>query len=260
MPFWTDPDFAKELEGIDKIWRYIDFGKYADLLKKKKQYFPSGKKLLELDNYEGYFKKPVILDPEKWTDWEISLVDKRDDHERNETPKSVFVNCWHINEKESDLMWKLFTKEKGITIQTTLKKIRDSFSIYPQRVYPRKVTYVDDIENNVSVSWVPHRYSKKQKKYSYENELRFFVESPNDKIAFIMDGDKAYAHYPMPQGQRLNLEFTDEFCYVDVDLHNFIENVSVSSKESDEFFESVKTITKENGLNPDIVKKSTIIY
>ncbi|MDE1769665.1 MAG: hypothetical protein KGI28_03795 [Thaumarchaeota archaeon] len=256
MVFWADPDFSKEVDGIDKIWRYIDFRKYADLLNKKKQYFTSGKKLLELDEYEGYFKKPVILNPENWTDWEKSLVKNRDDYERNETPKSFYVNCWHINEKESARMW----EGKEIAIQTTLKKIRDSFSAYSQMVSHRRIAYVNDIENSVSVPWAVHRYSKKQKKLSYENELRFYVSSPNPNLVCLVDGDRAYVYNPVPQGQRLDLEFTDEFCYVDVDLHNFIENVFVSSKHSDEFFESVKTITKENGLNPNIVKKSTIIY
>jgi hypothetical protein len=260
VPYTDDPDFSKELNDDDMVWRYVNFAKYADLLERKKQYFVSGSKLQESDPYEGYFQKIKFANQERLTDKEKQLFDHMDKHERDEKPKSVFINCWHINEIESDAMWKIYaTVDAGIAIQTTVKKLKASFHVHPQRVYIRKVHYVDNKKKDTSISWIPHRFSRKGISFSHERELRIFVEGTDNMLECVSSEDgKVYGYQVIPQEQRTPIERNDDGIYVKVDLSDFIEKIYVSPLSKEWFLDLVKAITKKYGLHPDIVEKSDL--
>lgn len=58
-----------------------------------------------------------------------------EDHARNEFPKNLFVNCWNMNENESDAMWKVYaSNDKGIAIQSSLGNLIDSSKNSPEKI------------------------------------------------------------------------------------------------------------------------------
>ena len=260
MPYTEDHDFAKELEGIDKIWRYISFTKYADLLKRKKQFFASGIKLQEMDPYEGHFQKAVFLHSKRVDEIDKQWLEQKDTRERYEDPKSVFINCWHINQEQSDAMWKIYTKEEaGIAIQTTFDKLKRSFRDHIQRVYARKVKYVDNKKRDTSISWIQHRFSRKGKSFSHENELRFFVEWTSENMRCVATEDgKNWGWDVVPQDQIIPIETTKDGIYVNVNLSDFIEKVYVSPFADEWFLDLIKDITAKYELNPNIIEKSDL--
>ena len=96
-----------------KIWRYIDFTKFVSLLDLKALYFPRSDLLgdpfegaMPRDNFRFYsllYGTPPIT-PEGLQ--EISQL-------RQELRKRVYINCWHMNERESFAMWNLYYFLRG---------------------------------------------------------------------------------------------------------------------------------------------------
>ena len=260
MPYIEDHDFPTHLNDNDKVWRYVNFAKYVDLLERKKQYFVSGSKLMEIDPYEGHFQKTPFLYPERVDDFTKKLFENKDKIDRTEVPKSLFVNCWHINEIESDAMWKIYsTVDMGIAIQTTYKKLKKSFHEHNQGVTIRKVKYVDNKKKNITVSWTPHRFSNKGISFSHENELRIFVEGIDNATKYVTSEDgKYYGCDIIPQEKRTPIDRDDNGIYVKVDLNDFIEKIYVSPLSEKWFFDLIKTITKKYDLT-QIVEKSDLL-
>jgi hypothetical protein len=260
MPYTYDRDFPTGLNDDDKVWRYVNFTKYVDLLERKKQYFVSGYKLMEIDPYEGYFQKSSFLYPERIDEFSKKLFEQKYIHDINETPKFVFVNCWHVNEIESNAMWKMYaTLNAGIAIQTTYKKLQKSFHEHHQNVTIRKVRYVDNKKKDITVSWIPHRFSMKGESFSCENELRIFVEGIDNTTRCIASEDGTYYGCDIiPQDERIPIDRDDNGIYVKVDLNDFIEKIYVSPLSEKWFSDLVKTVTKKYGLN-QIVEKSDLL-
>src|SRR5580692_9299812 len=45
---------------------------------------------------------------------------------RKQFRQSVLINCWHINERESAAMWKLYIRsDKGIALKSTVQRLID---------------------------------------------------------------------------------------------------------------------------------------
>src|SRR4051812_23990948 len=58
---------------------------------------------------------------------------------------NVYVNCWHVNEGESDAMWKLYLKgSEGIAIRTTVGRLCQSFDpTAPELIQVGRMKYLE---------------------------------------------------------------------------------------------------------------------
>jgi len=118
------------------VWRYMDLSKLIWLLDNKKLYL-SRIDLLG-DPHEGSYtkkgyellsnvlkKETKIKDPLKHAKKIKAAVSQA----RFNLRKGAYVNCWCLNNFESEAMWKLYCGSKnGIAIQTTYQKLVDSLS------------------------------------------------------------------------------------------------------------------------------------
>lgn len=103
------PVFPKlENENV-KIWRYIDFTKFVSLLDTQSLFFSRSDKLG--DPFEGSTSRANLkLRPSIYKNIpETALKNMGDSTEK--IRYHTFLNCWHMNEFESDAMWKLYAKE-----------------------------------------------------------------------------------------------------------------------------------------------------
>jgi hypothetical protein len=131
---------SSELNGQNPmLWRYMDFKKLKDLLQFNSLYFASPYQFD--DKFEGFPKKLKNVDAEG------AIVDK-DQALRilAGNRQSVKINCWHINEYESDGMWKLYSKPEGIAIKSSLNRIQNSFLTHEKgdnKLYVEKIIYED---------------------------------------------------------------------------------------------------------------------
>lgn len=95
----------------------MDLWKFFDLIQRRALYFVRRKKLLAEDPYEG----AAVLVPPKGEGARDGL-DTLTEKCRN----GAFVNCWHLGEPASMLMWKVYGGAgDGVAIQSTCGKLRE---------------------------------------------------------------------------------------------------------------------------------------
>ena len=58
--------------------------------------------------------------------------------------KATVVNCWHMNESESDAMWRIYLKtNEGVSIQSNFLRIEKAFENTTENICASKVRYID---------------------------------------------------------------------------------------------------------------------
>lgn len=161
------------------IWRYIDFTKYVDLLLTSKFFFNRSDNFD--DPFEGYLK----------------LKDHKDSKDiltlQHQTKKFYFLNCWHINDNQSDAMWKIFLNAKnGIAIKSTVANLIKGLEHTKEDVYISKVYYRDfnqatftdlllESQNEISGGRGGglNQFNYKRISFDHEKELRlYFIDLP----------------------------------------------------------------------------------
>lgn len=141
------------------LWRYMSFTKYKSLLETNSLFFCRADKFS--DPYECSIPKKEYefrLSPEKFADEErlFNRTDSKFDlenakkkaegiaatHQKFRT--ATTVNCWHINNNESDAMWQLYLKDnEGIAVRTNAKKLYKSFQNTKEKIGISKVRYIN---------------------------------------------------------------------------------------------------------------------
>lgn len=168
------PDHSKT------VWRYIDFTKLVDLLINEQLYFCRSDKFE--DPFEGTFR---------WADF------KEGEYEFSsremETKKFYFLNCWHINEVQSDAMWKIFLETKnGVALKSTVGDIINALAVAKDDVHIGEVYYRDYSKvtfwelMNEEQNKIPggpgsslNQFNYKRLSFEHEKELRLYhVDTP----------------------------------------------------------------------------------
>jgi hypothetical protein len=92
--------------------------------------------------------------------------------------ETTFFNCWHMNDDESDAMWKVYDiGGRGVAIQSTLNGLRNSFSAATDKtIYIGQIRYYrepdDNPPNTNTYIW---RFMRKRMAFQHEKELRAVV-------------------------------------------------------------------------------------
>lgn len=244
MPYEPHPAFTKPDNENAKIWRYMDFTKFVSLLNTKALFFSRADKLRKFDPFEGSY--PVfnvkitedelrqmiqrkMQEPDINIDLRQLMVQYTSRQSLRDVQKWIFLNCWHINEYESAAMWKLYLQSnEGIAIQSTFKRLAESFKNVDHEVNIGIVRYID-----YKKDWVPYGnmfypFLHKRKSYEHEHELRaadLDVDQPDD-----IDGK-----------------------YISVDIDCLIEKIFVSPTSQRWFYTLVKSIVARYALGKDPV-------
>jgi hypothetical protein len=218
-----------------KIWRYIDFAKFVSLLDERALFFMRADKLLKLDPYEGYFDDMKTFVQQKNMDKETrEYHEQLKEESRNKDPTELYVNCWHLNEVDSDAMWKIYaTKDRGIAIQSSFWRLEECLKSSTYHSYEiSKIKYVDHEEENIIYRNVFERFLIKSISYQHENELRALIH------------ETSYTHLGG--------------FYVNVDLNKLIEKIFVSPMAPEWFFDLVKSLARQYGINESLIVKSKL--
>jgi hypothetical protein len=162
-----------------KIWRYLDFSKFIDMLNRQKLYFPRLDKLD--DPFEGVCPLPSLDSIMKKLEIPFSEEKTRgfQKHYSKYIKQTTAVNCWHLNSFESAVMWKMYVKSgEGIAIQSTVRRLKDSISNSEDDIFIGSVKYINfkNLTQTVDpykVVGLPIIY--KRKIYQPERELRAII-------------------------------------------------------------------------------------
>jgi hypothetical protein len=230
-----------------KIWRYMDFSKYVDLLKTSELHFTRADKLE--DPYDcsaiqffGYTNKKLSLaNPQ---------VKERTCQVNTFGRLFVYLNCWHMNDVESAALWRLYSENKyeTIAIQTTFEKFESEIkNKWPRDgIFITKVKYdpdnagkpLDEIPGGklfTALGWEDIIY--KRPSFSHEKELRAFIYQRVDKLKEVQLRNEAHLEKLMKE--------RPEYIRIKVTPSDLIEKVYVTPLATDLFVELVKNVSGE---------------
>lgn len=198
------------------IWRYMDLSKFESLLRDQALFFCRSDKFS--DPFEGSVprkesegrireqKRTSLFHFKKKISDKEALKSSRsigDLHRRFR--RSLVVNCWHINDGESDAMWRLYLKtNEGVAIQSSVERLRQSFERNEEEVFISKVRYLD-FENDIwhhETEYPVTSYNlfspiiHKRNAFEHEREIRIFQQI-NDAV----DNDEFWGNMPNQVGK-----------------------------------------------------------
>jgi len=91
--------------------------------------------------------------------------------ELEDDSKFACVNCWHLNEEESAAMWKLYSSDLGVAIQSRVSILEGIFA--GKNVNMALVQYIDFEGDELPALAYPAYH--KRKSFSHEKELRLVI-------------------------------------------------------------------------------------
>jgi len=227
----------------DTIWRYISLDKFESSIIRNAFFF------CRVDRFSDPFEGSIpIKEAHRNRIQEENIKALAETHKKFK--KTTVVNCWHINENESDGMWRLYLKSnEGVAIKSTVAKIIKSFEKTKEDIYISKVRYIDydkDIWfHEIDYPYRPYNFLTpivhKRIEFSHEAEMR---------LIFSMLEPESDENFWIKQ------EF-EKGIFISVDMELLIEEI-VLPPTSDSYVENkVKEILTKYGLNK-VVRKSKL--
>lgn len=244
------PKFEAPDKESTKIWRYLDFPKFASMLDRNELFFAKASQFE--DPFEGLYssilRQSLLLlqlfgehsdDSPRIRKFIDSIKEERD---------RTFINCWHMSEYESAAMWELYTKEgAGISIQSNFERLKVCFSQFKLPVYIGMVKYIDWNEDQTPLSNVYQLYLSKRKSFEHEHEIRAIVGGVlniKNKVFYITEDDNIQKYE----------NSNEDGIYVNVSLDTLIEKIYVSPKSPKWFLDLVKSVSKKYGLDKEVIR------
>lgn len=234
MPYQEHPSFEEPENKDAKIWRFMDFTKFVDILVSKSLYFCRSD-LLE-DVFEGHFTPHMIDEYLKVANNEEEKVRIRNFFIKypEETRKESFLNCWHMDEIEPYSMWKSYTaSNQALAIQSTFSKLVQSFENNKKySIFIGKVKYIDYKKDSIPWDNAFNPLMHKRHNFKHESELRVIVVD----------------HGPLLYGKELQIG-QRVFC----DLSSLIEKIYLAPTAPDWFKNIVLTMMQKFGLDKPVI-------
>jgi hypothetical protein len=233
----SDPPFPPPSDANAQVFRYTDFTKFMDLLERRKLFFSRAD--LMGDPFEGSVS-PATVDARSKrfpggthahdiAEWNQGLY-----------REWTFINCWHMNEDESDAMWKVYAgSNASIAIQSTCASLRAAL---PGNVNAEPCVYLGVVEyhdfsqpmSERNLHWA---FLRKRRCFKHEHEIR----------GIIMDLTGATGH----KGRQ-----TNPGLLVDVNLSELIHKLIVAPGSPDWFLALVRAVLKRYGLDKPVEKSA----
>lgn len=165
--------------------------------------------------------------------------------------ESHFLNCWHINNTESNLMWGTYSDEKGIAIKSRLQNLKSALDEHKEHdIFIGEVTYLDYSRQAIPEGNALYPYIHKREQFKEESELRAIIHTIPSTDEPVEDGpENAY---------KIDWSQQPEGIRVSVDLNELINEIYLAPGTSTETSNRVAEISESNGLSEDLIEQSTI--
>ncbi|MBI5375253.1 MAG: hypothetical protein HZA77_07445 [Candidatus Schekmanbacteria bacterium] len=211
------------------VWRYMDFYKFASLIKDSALYMRRAD-LLE-DKFEGTYSRQQLLDDNDWLK-SRGYPDLINTEEKSRTKrrKSVYISSWCVNDIDLDLMWKAYARNPpGIAIKSTVRALQracdndKAIEFWPLDI--SSVKYVNHAGGQyLNYPGIPEIFFTKDIHFRLDKELRIVCWQPRS-------------------------EPTPEYILLPVVLSDLINCIVVGSKTSEKQILNIKEILDNAGLN-----------
>jgi len=233
------PDFKKPKDENARIWRYMDFTQFISILDKSALFFT------RVDNLEDPFEGSCPIEVVKLL---LKNANLQTDTEYvkgffKKLNKCTAVNCWHLNQYESDAMWKIYLKSnEGIAVQSSFERLRDSLRDEIHDIFIGKVEYVDyDKIGKVTnpYLWLTNSILRKRKIFKHEQELRAVIRK-----------------LPKRELSPSSKSTIGEGIYVPVDLNILIDKIFLAPTSLQWQFDLLKSTISKYRLNKEVLQSS----
>lgn len=211
-----------------KVWKYLSLAELLNMVLSESLHF-SRLDLLE-DNKNSTFRQICSNPTFAQKTFTLQNMEKESLVVYYEKiRKCMFVNCWHLNDDDSELMWKLHSKDnKGIALQTTYLKLAQSLDATPW-INLGLVRYKDFEKDEFDTSNLLNIATFKDIKYTFENEVRFVISNSADWYKTKSEDLKT--------GETLTWKLSEH-----------VDRIFVDPYASKWYFETVKSIIEKLGL------------
>jgi len=219
------------------VWKYMSFAKFVWLIAKESLYFS------RLDQHD-----------DEWEGW---LPNNWSIQNKMYARFSNYINCWHMNDNESDAMWKLYGNPVGdtVAIRTTVGRLIKSLGKAGGiEVYIGKINYKEPDRPADNLYW-PVIY--KRKPFQHEKELRLCVHPSSDNPPSLTELKQALANLGIDHWHGVvdTLKKSgNKGIQVPVDLTQLIQKVVLCPNSEEWLFDSVRHIIKDKISHKRIVK------
>lgn len=205
-----------------KVWRYMRINRFYEFIESRKIHFSSA------NQFSDPFEGAVVVKPYGSEDAVEKHKLGRIEKSFEELKRLTKISCWHIEDHESDAMWKLYSGAgKGIAISSSPEKIRESLE--PYRIQPEygieelwgaNVSYVDLVKECLNVSML-ERFYFKHYAFSWEKEFRLAIS--------------------LRLAEDMGVSVPEKGIFVGADIFNLIDEIhigpSVASEQRDKVLE-----------------------
>jgi len=206
----------------NRLWRYLDYFKFEDLIKSQSLYFS------RLDRFQDKLEgvspfsciKAIASDPEKNEEQKREAI--RLYKIRMERNRQIgFACCWHINDNLNFDMWDSYGRNvsDSIAIRTSERKLSSSLRKSGFPFLNEPVQYFEEPYFNQNAYWFPTMF--KREEYQNEQEFRSIL----------------FAHGISLGGIRIK-----------VNLEDLIDRIYVHPNASKDFFKEIRNFVKASGL------------
>jgi pyridoxine/pyridoxamine 5'-phosphate oxidase len=251
MPIQLHPNQIP-LESHAIIWRYMDIAKYESLLDRKALFFCRADKFS--DPFEGTLLKKEADNRLFAAKENAKFSNKLFDEERAKKniedlsylhksfKRGIIINCWHINNNESDAMWRLYLKDnEGVAIQSTKKRILETIEKAKETIEFSKVRYLD-YDNDI---WYhpedyPHikynliiPFMHKRIEFYHEQEFRLYHE-----VQEAIDNENYWDTQENHKGK-----------FIEINLTTLVEKILFPPTIDNKTVEKIVNLTTEKGFN-----------
>jgi hypothetical protein len=197
-----------------KIWRYVDFAKFVDMLATKSLYFACTSQMA--DPYEGWMPGSHIAAMTGLNDTYLSQMKDacdqalalrpqlaptafdgilEDARRKLDLPKVLRevnlkfgLSCWHINNDESEAMWRLYASAgSGIAIESTADKLKNS--LRGDGIIVDRVRYMNFERDEIEKGHEHYGLFLKRTAFEHEKELRATILLPTPGVGTAVPCD-----------------------------------------------------------------------
>jgi hypothetical protein len=237
----------------NKIWRYFDFPKFVDLLQTSSLFFERGDKLIEFDKKEGSIFSLGMQKDNAEQPTINHLINIDIPLSQEDINKWCFINCWHKSAKECYAMWRLYGKDFGVSIASSIKKLQKSFVFNSkddeflilengyQTIWNDKVIvdmrYYNDDKDYIHTESPIDRFTYKRKEFEYEKEVRCII------------------YFPDGCGVNVNNEIvTYDNIKLNINLDNLIDEIYISPFAPSWFYSVIENLCRKYQINKKIIQ------
>ncbi len=223
------------------LWRYMDLSKLISLLNRSELFLTQIGSLE--DPFEGHYPARAR---EKMDNIHKEICNKNQarlpsgksvaDFTTEFMRSSVYVNCWCLQEHESEAMWRIYGKSSGVAVRTEYKKLADALS---EEVFIGKVTYIDPNYQDFPTNNALALSMFKRHFYQHEAECRIVKWLPSVVPPEEIISD--YKQYPRGVPIKINIK-------------NTINDIITSPLAPSWFYECVAAVAERFASGVPVVK------